>query len=70
MDFLQNKFFFYDVLSESVGTSIVSQKLQENDEDVIFLLAVLKGMQKKVPECLKIDAQLDILRGLFFLDMN
>jgi hypothetical protein len=57
---------FCDVLSESVGARTIRQKLLEDDEDMIFLLSFVKGIRKKVPECLEIDAQLDILRVFFF----
>jgi len=34
---------FYDVLSESVGTRTIRRKLLEVDEDMIFLLSLVKG---------------------------
>ena len=61
LGFLQNKFLW------RVGTR--TEKLLEKDEDMIFLLSLVKGIRKKVPECLKIDAHLDIL-SVIYMNMN
>jgi hypothetical protein len=65
MGFLQNKFFFLWRAVWKCGNNYCKSEIAEERRGRDFPSCSRERDAKKVPECLIIDAQLDILRGLF-----